>query len=92
MMTDRNIINGTSAVIFAPLVDFYANLWPYILVTIVLILADLRFGVEAAKKRGEKVRTSRMWRRTINKLVDYIFWMRPSEIIKRIFSCRNIYN
>ena len=38
-------------------------------------LRDLRFGIEAAKKRGETIRTSRMWRRTINKLVDYICWI-----------------
>lgn len=74
-MQDRNIINGTTAVIFAPLVDFYQALWPFILVAIVLIIADLRFGIEAAKKRGETIRTSRMWRRTINKLVDYICWI-----------------
>ena len=74
-MQDRNIINGTSAVIFAPLVDFYQALWPFILVAVVLIIADLRFGIEAAKKRGETIRTSRMWRRTINKLVDYICWI-----------------
>lgn len=74
-MQDRNIINGTSAMILAPLMDFYQNLWPFILVAIVLIVADLRFGVEAAKKRGEAIRTSRMWRRTINKLVDYICWI-----------------
>ena len=60
-MQDRNIINGTTAVIFAPpLVDFYQNLWPFILVAIILIVADLRFGIEAAKKRGETIRTSRM--------------------------------
>ena len=75
IMQDRNIINGTSAVIFAPLVDFYQALWPFILVAIILIVADLRFGIEAAKKRGETIRTSRMWRRTINKLVDYICWI-----------------
>ena len=74
-MQDRNIINGTSAVIFAPLADFYQTLWPFILVAIILIVADLRFGIEAAKKRGETIRTSRMWRRTINKLVDYICWI-----------------
>ena len=74
-MQDRNIINGTTAVILAPLVDFYQALWPFILVAIILIVADLRFGIEAAKKRGETIRTSRMWRRTINKLVDYICWI-----------------
>lgn len=74
-MQDRNVINGTVSVLFAPLVNFYQNLWPFILVALVLILADLRFGVEASRKRGESIRTSRMWRRTINKLVDYICWI-----------------
>ena len=74
-MNERNIINGTSAVILSPLVDFYSHLWPFVLVALVLIIADLRFGVEAAQKRGEMIRTSRMWRRTINKLVDYICWI-----------------
>ena len=84
-MNDRNIINGTSAVIFAPLVDFYQALWPFILVAIVLIIADLRFGIEAAKKRGETIRTSRMWRRTINKLVDYICWITLAGAIGATF-------
>lgn len=74
-MSDRNVINGTAAVVFSPLVDFYSRLWPFVLVALVLIIADLRFGVEAAQKRGEKIRSSRMWRRTINKLVDYICWI-----------------
>lgn len=74
-MNERNIINGTSAVILSPLVDFYSHLWPFVLVALVLIIVDLRFGVEAAQKRGEQIRTSRMWRRTINKLVDYICWI-----------------
>lgn len=75
VMQDRNIINGTTSILLAPLLDFYRNLWPFILVAMVLIIADLRFGIEAAKKRGETIRTSRMWRRTINKLVDYICWI-----------------
>lgn len=74
-MDNRNVINGTAAVMFSPLVDFYSHLWPFVLVALVLIIADLRFGVEAAQKRGEQIRTSRMWRRTINKLVDYICWI-----------------
>ena len=74
-MSDRNVINGTAAVMISPIVDFYAALLPFLGVAAVLILADLRFGVEAAHRRKEAVRTSRMWRRTINKLVDYICWI-----------------
>lgn len=59
----------------APLLDFYNNLIPFILLAIVLIIVDSRFGIAAARKRGETTRTSRKWRRAINKLVDYVCWV-----------------
>lgn len=59
----------------APLLDFYNNLIPFILLAIVLIIVDSRFGIAAARKRGETIRTSRKWRRAINKLVDYVCWV-----------------
>jgi len=42
---------------------------------IVLILADLWFGVSASRYRGEKVRKSRAGRRTFNKIVDYMCYL-----------------
>lgn len=59
----------------APLLDFYNNLIPFILLAIVLIIVDSRFGIAAARKRGETIRTHRKWRRAINKLVDYVCWV-----------------
>lgn len=59
----------------APLLGFYSNLIPFILLAIVLIIVDSRFGIAAARKRGETIRTSRKWRRAINKLVDYVCWV-----------------
>lgn len=59
----------------APLLDFYNNIIPFILLAIVLIIVDSRFGIAAARKRGETIRTSRKWRRAINKLVDYVCWI-----------------
>lgn len=59
----------------APLLDFCNNLIPFILLAIVLIIVDSRFGIAAARKRGETIRTSRKWRRAINKLVDYVCWV-----------------
>ena len=38
-----------------PFVDFYQSLVPYIILAIVLIIADSRFGVEAAQKRGRSL-------------------------------------
>lgn len=59
----------------APLLEFYNSLIPFLLLAIVLIIVDSRFGVAAARKRGEPIRTSRKWRRAINKLVDYVCWV-----------------
>lgn len=84
MKQERNIINGTTAVV-APLLDFYNSLIPFLVLAIVLIFIDTRFGVAAAKRRGEPIRTSRKWRRAINKLVDYICWVTLAGLFGKTF-------
>ena len=84
-MQERNIINGATAAVLSPFIDFYANLLPFILLAIVLIIADTRFGVEASIKRGETFRASRMIRRAINKLVDYICWITLAGVVGSAF-------
>ena len=84
-MQERNIINGTTTAVVAPLLDFYNSLIPFFILAIVLIFVDSRFGVAAAKKRGEPIRTSRKWRRAINKLVDYICWVTLAGLFGRTF-------
>lgn len=74
-MQERNIINGIATVTVAPFLEFYDKLIPYLLIAIVLIFVDSRFGVAAARVRGEVIRPSRKWRRAMNKLVDYICWV-----------------
>lgn len=74
-MQERNIINGVMASAIMPLLTFYENLMPYILLAIALIIVDSRFGVKASRRRGETIRPSRKWRRAINKLVDYVCWV-----------------
>ena len=74
-MQERNIINGVMASAIMPLLTFYENLMPYILLAIALIIVDSRFGIKASRKRGETIRPSRKWRRAINKLVDYVCWV-----------------
>ena len=74
-MTERNVISGTTATLLSPFVDGWQESVVWLIVAVVLIIADLRFGVEAAKKRGETIRHSRAVRRTVNKLVDYICWI-----------------
>lgn len=75
MGAERNVIGGFTATVLAPMIDGWARLIPYIIFAIVLILADLRYGLKAARKRGEEIRHSRAWRRSLNKLVDYICWL-----------------
>lgn len=85
MIQERNIINGATAAMVAPLLDFFDNLLPFLLLAIVLIVVDSRFGIAAARKRGETIRTSRKWRRAINKLVDYICWVTLAGIFGQTF-------
>ena len=84
-MQDRNIIGGATATVISPFVDFYQNLAPFLILAIMLIVIDSRFGIKASIKRGETVRPSRMWRRAINKLVDYICWITLSGMIGQTF-------
>lgn len=84
-MQDRNIIGASTATVISPMIDFYVNLTPYLMLALALIIVDSRFGVKAAKKRGEAIRTSRKWRRAINKLVDYICWITLAGLIGRTF-------
>jgi L-lactate permease len=69
-----------------PFVNFYQALVPYIILAIALIIVDSRFGIEAAKKRGETIRQSRKWRRAINKLVDYICWISLAGVFSNAYS------
>ena len=55
-------------------------LW-FLILAIILILGDLRFGIAAARKRGEKIRPSRAVRRSLNKLVDYICWLSIATVV-----------
>ena len=85
MIQERNIINGATATMVAPLLEFYNRLIPFLLLAIVLIIVDSRFGVAAARKRGEPIRTSRKWRRAINKLVDYVCWVTLAGLFGQTF-------
>lgn len=84
-MQERNIINGIATVTVAPFLEFYDKLIPYLLIAVVLIATDSRFGIAAARARGETVRTSRKWRRAVNKLVDYICWVTLAGLFGNTF-------
>ena len=67
------------------LADFYGHLAPWLLLGGVLVIVDLRFGLLAAKAREEDIRLSRAWRRTLNKMVDYLCWVTLAEVCSKTF-------
>lgn len=84
-MQERNIIGSVTAAAIAPIVGFYEKLMPFLVLAIVLIIVDSRFGIAAARKRGEVIRPSRKWRRAINKMVDYVCWVTLAGLMGSTF-------
>ena len=81
-MNERNV---TQFGFLAILSDFFLPLKWVLIAAGVIILVDLKFGISAAKQRGETVRTSRAIRRTLNKVVDYSCWIVLSGVIGKAF-------
>jgi hypothetical protein len=85
-MQEKNIINGMLAVFLSEFFAFLTPLKWLALCGIILIIADLRFGIMASKKRGEKIRTSRAIRRSVNKLIDYTCWVLLACALEHTFA------
>lgn len=81
-MQERNI---TSFGTLAMLGEFFEPLRWVVVLALVLVMVDLRWGIRAAKARGEVIRTSRAIRRTINKIVDYVCWILLSGVLGEAF-------
>lgn len=81
-MSERNIPQFS---VIAMLFDFFEPLRWILIAALVLILVDLRFGIAAARRRGEIVRFSRAIRRTVNKIVDYFCWVLLAGVIGEAF-------
>lgn len=47
-MSERNVLSGTTATLLSPFVDGWREIVVWLIVAVVLIVADLRFGIEAA--------------------------------------------
>lgn len=56
-----------------------------VLLAIILIIADLYFGVKAASIRHEAVRRSRAVKRTINKMCSYLLWILVAYSFGEVF-------
>lgn len=82
MMQERNV---TSFGVIAIMTDFFEPLKWVMLLAVIIVFVDLRFGIRAAKIRGETIRTSRAIRRTINKIVDYACWILLAGVLGEAF-------
>lgn len=80
-MHERNIIGGFTAAVLAPFVEGWQQMLWFLILAVILIIGDLRFGIAASKKRGENIRPSRAVRRSLNKLVDYICWLSIATVV-----------
>lgn len=57
------------------LCDFFVWAKWLLMLSLVLSVADLVFGVKAAKRRKETIRKSRALKRTMNKICSYLLWI-----------------
>lgn len=85
MTESNNILTTFFVAVGMAVAEFYSHLAPWLLLGLVLVMVDLRFGILAANKRGESIRTSRAVRRTINKTIDYLSWVTLAELASRTF-------
>ena len=67
--------NSTTAILTSIFYQALADSIIWLVVAAVVIVCDLFFGCEAARKRGERVRISRAVRRTVNKMCEYLCWV-----------------
>lgn len=75
-MEDRGIISGTiqggfASVAMAFISESLSHMIPWLIVSMVVILTDLAFGVRKCLLMGEEVRFSRAVRGTMGKMVTY---------------------
>lgn len=84
-MQERNILSGMLASWLTIFIESIEPVKWFLIAALCLILGDAKFGVEAAKKRGERIRKSRAIRRTINKMIDYICWILVANSVGAAF-------
>lgn len=76
---------GTSVVMTAFLTEVIADMLPFLIVAVIVILVDLIFGIRAAQHRNEEVRWSRAFRRTVSKIFEYVCWVTLSSSLAVAF-------
>lgn len=84
MIEESNLVKGTSASILgAEMSGLFWDLRWLIMLAIILVMVDFRFGIKASQARGEKIRKSKAGRRTANKMIDYICYLVLGGILGR---------
>ena len=68
-------MGGASAAALAFFADSITHMIPWLIAAVPLIALDLRFGIKAARCRGERIRFSTAFRRTFGKAVEYFCWI-----------------
>lgn len=84
-MTERNIFTSTFTAIATPFVDFFYPMRYFLILAAVLIIFDLRLGIQKSRAKKEEIRTSRAVRRTMNKGMDYICWITVAGLFGKSF-------
>ena len=83
-MDERNLINGSLVSYLSWAADFISPIRWFLLAAFALVLADLKFGIEAARHKGETIRKSRAIRRSANKIIDYLCWTGRHELWRSV--------
>lgn len=77
---------GVSAIALVFIHDAIMLMIPFLVAAAILIVADLYFGVRAAKKRKERITLSRGLRLTVNKIFEYACWVILSATLAEAFT------
>lgn len=63
--------------------DFMIPVWPFVGLSFGLVLGDLYTGINAAKKRGEKISSKRL-RSTVTKFADYCVAIVAAQAVREV--------
>ena len=76
--------NGNDT-LFSGLAAFFVWAKWLLLLTVIVSAADLKFGIDAAKYKGESIRFSRAVRLTVNKVSSFFLWIAVSYLFGQAF-------
>jgi phage-related holin len=77
-------LKGVAVAVGAMALSFFMPIWPFLLFTVALCLADLYTGTQAAKHRGEVIH-SKGFRRSIKKISLYFTALLLTEGFNQVF-------